>query len=363
MRLHSLRNHSSVKPWMGLVVAAVMLMGMPTHAGKKHKGKHAEVSMTIQLPKKGKGFTRPQRKQLRKIAMHLKAHPELGNITIVGHTDSRGKAPMNQKLSLKRAEAVKTMLIKLGVNPQRLAAEGKGSTALKNPKKSKRAHRQNQRVELIPTPVEQPAAVATAPAPKEPEAPLAAKTAPPAPKAPALAPAAPPNPPVKIAKSTKAKTQTKKAIPQKIKEPIRPKAGAMTARKDAPKKEESAPVAAPVKVAAQSSSSTTPIWIASGITLASATAAIVLGTTASSKADKLDSLVIGTNDYEDTRDSSAQLALISDISMAVGIIGLATTLWYFFDDDVDESSTQVGAVVTPNGASVFLRMPFGGDNL
>ncbi|MBT6432855.1 MAG: hypothetical protein HOK28_07175, partial [Deltaproteobacteria bacterium] len=55
------------------------------------------------------------------------------------------------------------------------------------------------------------------------------------------------------------------------------------------------------------------------------------------------------------------LALISDISMAVGIIGLATSLWYFFDDDVDESSTQVGAVVTPQGASVFLRMPLGGD--
>lgn len=361
MRLHSLRNHSSAKPWMALVVSAVMLLGIPTHAGKKKKGKHAEVSMTIQVAKKGKSFTKAQRKQLRKIAMHLKAHPELGNITIVGHTDSRGKAPMNQKLSLKRAEGVKAMLIKLGVDPERLAAEGKGSTALKNPKKSKRAHRQNQRVELVSAPAAEPAAVATAPAPKEPEVPAAVETTPPAPQVVAVAPAAPATPKPKVAKPKKAKAQAKKPIPQRIAEPIRPKAGAMTARKEAPQKPNSSPVAAPVKVAAQSSFSTAPIWIASGITVASATAAIVLGTAASSKADKLDSLVIGTNDYEDTRDSSAQLALISDISMAVGIIGLATTLWYLFDDDVDETSTQVGAVVTPTGASVFLRMPFGGD--
>jgi hypothetical protein len=354
MKLHSLRNHSSAKPWMALVISALMLLGMPTHAGKKKKGKHAEISMTLQVAKKGKSFSKPQRKQLRKIAIHLKAHPELGKITIVGHTDSRGKSAMNQKLSLKRAEGVKAMLIKLGVNPERLVAEGKGSTALKNPKKSKRAHRQNQRVELIPA----PAAVAgaeAAPAPKEPEAPATVETAPPAPKVVAVAPA---TPPPKVAKPKKTKAQAKKPIPQRIEEPIRPKAGAMTARKAVTKTAK--PVIAPV-IAIQAPPSNAPLWIASGVTVASATAAIVLGAAASSKADKLDTFVIGTNDYQDTRDSSAQLALISDISMAVGIIGLATTLWYFFDDGVDEASTQVGAVVTPTGASVFLRMPFGGD--
>lgn len=361
MRLHSLRNHSSAKPWMALLVSAVMLLGMPAHAGKKKKGKHAEVSMTIQVAKKGKSFTKAQRKQLRKIAVHLKAHPELGKITIVGHTDSRGKAPMNQKLSLKRAEGVKAMLIKLGVNPERLAAEGKGSTALKNPKKSKRAHRQNQRVELVPAPAAEPAAVASAEAAsaaKEPEAPAAAETAPPAPKVVAVAPAAPASPPPKVAKPKKAKAQAKKPIPQRIKEPIRPKAGAMTARKAVTKTAK--PVIDPVTVT-QAPPSNAPLWIASGVTVASATAAIVLGAAASSKASKLDTLVIGTADYQDVRDSSSQLALISDISMAVGIIGLATTLWYFFDDGVDETSTQVGAMVTPTGASVFLSMPFGGD--
>jgi hypothetical protein len=333
---------------MALVISALMLLGMPTHAAKKKKGKHAEVSMTLQVAKKGKSFSKPQRKQLRTIALHLKGHPELGKITIVGHTDSRGKPAMNQKLSLKRAEGVKAMLIKLGVNPERLVAEGKGSTALKNPKKSKRAHRQNQRVELVPA----PAAVASAEAataPKEPEALAAVETAPPAPKVVAVAPAAPAAPPPKVTKPKKTKAQAKKPIPQRIEEPTRPKAGAMTARKAVTKTAK--PVIAPV-TATQAPPSNAPLWIASGVTVASATAAIVLGAAASSKAEKLDTLVIGTNDYQDTRDSSSQLALISDISMAVGIIGLATTLWYFFD---------VGAVVTPTGASVFLRMPFGGD--
>ncbi|MBT6431725.1 MAG: OmpA family protein, partial [Deltaproteobacteria bacterium] len=332
MRLQSLRNHSSAKPWLALVVSAVMLMGLPSHAGKKKKGKHAKVSLTIQLPKKGKGFTRPQRKKLRKIAIHLKAHPELGNITVVGHTDSRGKAPMNLKLSLKRAENVKAMLIKLGVNPERLVAEGKGSTELKNPKKSKRAHRQNQRVELIPTPVAKPEAAVAAAAPVEApvEAPepapapevSAEPAAQPAPKVAAAVPVTPPSPPVKTATPKEAKAPAKTSIPKKIKEPTRPKAGPMTARNEAPKKQDTAPV----QVATQSSSSNAPLWIASGVTIAGATAAIVLGAAASSKADKLDTLVRGTTDYEDIRDSSAQLALISDISMAVGIIGLATSL-------------------------------------
>ena len=113
MRLQSLRHHSSAKPWLALVVSAVMLMGLPSHAGKKKKGKHAKVSLTIQLPKKGKGFTRPQRKKLRKIAIHLKAHPELGNITVVGHTDSRGKAPMNLKLSLLQSRLIILMKLKI----------------------------------------------------------------------------------------------------------------------------------------------------------------------------------------------------------------------------------------------------------
>jgi len=45
---------------------------------------------------------------------------------IVGYTDSRGSAAYNQKLSEKRANEVKRILIADGVNPAQLSAEGRG---------------------------------------------------------------------------------------------------------------------------------------------------------------------------------------------------------------------------------------------
>ena len=352
-----------------------MLLGTTAQAGpkdKKKKGKHAhdEVSLTMQLPKKGKRFSKRQRKQLRKIALHLKAHPELGQITIVGHTDVRGKAARNQKLSLKRAKAVKKFLVKLGVSPDRLVAEGKGSTELKNPKKNKKAHRQNQRIELIAAAAVAPvAAPIPAPVAEEPPAPpaeelaaadsattsqtttapaAAASEAEPWLDAPAITPAAPPAP-----------EKAAEVIPEKIPEPTRPKAGAMDIKTQ---------TATPIKTTApqvieEPSPDRTALWVSLGVTLAATLAAVTQGTMAASKADELDTLFVGTTQYENTISESQSMALVSDISIGVAAIGLASAIWYFFDDDVDDSATQVGAAVTPTGASVFLRMPLGGDEL
>ncbi len=46
----------------------------------------------------------------------------------VGHTDSIGTDVYNQKLSLRRAEAVKTYLISVGIEASRIYTEGKGET-------------------------------------------------------------------------------------------------------------------------------------------------------------------------------------------------------------------------------------------
>jgi outer membrane protein OmpA-like peptidoglycan-associated protein len=52
---------------------------------------------------------------------------------IMGHTDARGSAKLNQKLSERRAEAVKKVLVKkYGVAPERLVTVGYGQTHLKN---------------------------------------------------------------------------------------------------------------------------------------------------------------------------------------------------------------------------------------
>ena len=49
-------------------------------------------------------------------------------ILAIGHTDRIGSAAYNQKLSVRRAEAVKKHLVGKGIAPNRIYAEGKGKT-------------------------------------------------------------------------------------------------------------------------------------------------------------------------------------------------------------------------------------------
>jgi len=60
--------------------------------------------------------------------------PELApsKFAVEGHTDAKGQADYNQKLSQQRAEAVQAFLVKNGVTVARLTAAGKGSTQLAN---------------------------------------------------------------------------------------------------------------------------------------------------------------------------------------------------------------------------------------
>ena len=47
-------------------------------------------------------------------------------VRIVGHTDPTGPSAMNERLSKRRAEAVKQYLVSRGIDPKRLQTEGKG---------------------------------------------------------------------------------------------------------------------------------------------------------------------------------------------------------------------------------------------
>ncbi|HWW71839.1 MAG TPA: OmpA family protein, partial [Duganella sp.] len=49
-------------------------------------------------------------------------------VVTVGHTDSVGSNEYNQKLSLRRAEAVKAYLVSKGLEASRVYTEGKGET-------------------------------------------------------------------------------------------------------------------------------------------------------------------------------------------------------------------------------------------
>ncbi|MGV8893470.1 MAG: outer membrane protein OmpA [Burkholderiaceae bacterium] len=69
-------------------------------------------------------------------------------IIAVGHTDSIGSDAYNQKLSIRRAEAVKAYLISKGVETNRVYTEGKGEKQPVASNKNAAGRAQNRRVEI-----------------------------------------------------------------------------------------------------------------------------------------------------------------------------------------------------------------------
>lgn len=69
-------------------------------------------------------------------------------IIAVGHTDSVGKDAYNNKLSVSRAEAVKTFLVGKGVEKNRVYTEGKGSKSPAADNKTAEGRSKNRRVEV-----------------------------------------------------------------------------------------------------------------------------------------------------------------------------------------------------------------------
>jgi len=69
-------------------------------------------------------------------------------VIAVGHTDSIGTHAYNQHLSERRAEAVKTYLIRQGIDANRIRAEGKGETMPIASNDTREGRAQNRRVEI-----------------------------------------------------------------------------------------------------------------------------------------------------------------------------------------------------------------------
>ena len=69
-------------------------------------------------------------------------------IIAVGHTDSVGSDAYNQKLSVRRAEAVKAYLVSKGIESNRIYTEGKGLTQPVADNATREGRAKNRRVEV-----------------------------------------------------------------------------------------------------------------------------------------------------------------------------------------------------------------------
>jgi OOP family OmpA-OmpF porin len=69
-------------------------------------------------------------------------------IIAVGHTDSVGSDAYNQKLSVRRAEAIKAYLVSKGIEKNRVYTEGKGEKQPVADNRTREGRAKNRRVEI-----------------------------------------------------------------------------------------------------------------------------------------------------------------------------------------------------------------------
>lgn len=86
---------------------------------------------------------------LNQVAQLLIDNPHVGNVTVEGHTDSRGKYKYNKKLSQDRADSVMKYLIDRGVDAARLNAVGYGPDNPIDTNDTKEGRARNRRVEFV----------------------------------------------------------------------------------------------------------------------------------------------------------------------------------------------------------------------
>jgi OmpA-OmpF porin, OOP family len=98
----------------------------------------------------GKADLKPEgRSKLDDLAAKLKAPGvTLDSMTVTGHTDSVGSAASNQRLSERRADAVKSYLVTQGIDGSKIRTQGKGLTQPVADNKTAAGRAQNRRVDV-----------------------------------------------------------------------------------------------------------------------------------------------------------------------------------------------------------------------
>jgi len=94
---------------------------------------------------------------INKLAQFLQENPDR-KVIVEGYTDSSGSASYNQSLSERRANSVRVALVKMGVGPERIVAQGYGKEYPVADNTSNSGRAQNRRVEVTISNDNQPVA-------------------------------------------------------------------------------------------------------------------------------------------------------------------------------------------------------------
>jgi outer membrane protein OmpA-like peptidoglycan-associated protein len=109
---------------------------------------HPSASLNVDFAYNSSQLTPAAEHTLAELGKALKSEQlSRANFSIVGHTDAKGNPSYNQKLSERRAAAVKNYLVKHGIASRRLETRGVGQEALLDP--ANPTSEVNRRVEII----------------------------------------------------------------------------------------------------------------------------------------------------------------------------------------------------------------------
>lgn len=106
-------------------------------------------SVTLHMNFKSGSSVLPQssEKDIQILTAFMQDNPA-ATITIIGHTDSTGKAANNLVLSKARAEALSVRIIENGISDKRIISEGKGLSEPIASNKTKKGRAQNRRINI-----------------------------------------------------------------------------------------------------------------------------------------------------------------------------------------------------------------------
>lgn len=106
------------------------------------------VRFTLYFVEGTDNLTEDSRRLLQDALSEIRQRP-VPDVVVVGHTDSVGSDAVNDALARRRAEAVRTSLIGIGIAPENVVAAGRGKRELAVPTADNVAEPRNRRVEIF----------------------------------------------------------------------------------------------------------------------------------------------------------------------------------------------------------------------